>query len=334
MIGMRIAVLGAGGVGAYFGALLARADEDVTLLARGAQLQALRARPLEVSSVLSGDFSVTVRAVDDPQAIGPVDVVLLCVKSYDTHGALPLVAPLLGPNTVTLSLQNGLGGFEALVALAGRDRVLGSVAYINSCIEAPGRVVHRSGPNRIVFGEIDGGASARVSALHEVLRKAGIAAEISRDVMVSLWEKLAVICGYSGVLALTRQTIGVVREDAETRALLRETMAEVVALAQRRGVALPDDLPATQLAYLDRFEPHARSSMDRDLETGRPLEVEALNGWVVRQGRELGVPTPANFAIYAALRPFVHGRALPQVADQRAAPPISSSMRLRSVSRV
>jgi 2-dehydropantoate 2-reductase len=304
---MRFAIIGAGGVGAYFGALLARAGHDVGYVARGAQLEALRSRPLEIECVTVGNFSVKVRAEERPEDLGPADVVLFAVKSYDTDSALPHVRPLLGPNTMVLGLQNGLDGTDRLIEVCGRDRVVGAVCYINCAVERPGLVAHRAGPNRFVFGELGGGKSPRTEALYDAFATTGAKAELHDNVSVGIWTKFTVICGYSGALALGRCGLGVLLEDRAGRELIEGSIDEVVRCGRAKQIALPDDLTARHMKFLDGFERHAYSSMERDLAGGRRLEVDALNGTVVRLGRELGVPTPYNTTTYAALKPFANG---------------------------
>jgi 2-dehydropantoate 2-reductase len=304
---MRIAVVGAGGTGGYFGGLLARAGDDVTFIARGAHLEALRTRGLTLESSLAGTFTVPVQATDDPRGVGPVDLILFCVKTYDTDAAAASVRPLIQPETTLLSLQNGVDNEERIARLSGHPSGMGAVAYVVSAIKAPGLVAQTAGPGKIVLGELGGGKSARTERLRDVLQRAGIAAEVHPDIRAVLWQKFLFICAFSGVTALTRLPIGTVLADPATRALFRGTSEEVEAIARAIGIGLPDDCVEQALATASAVEPWGRGSLYGDLAGGRRLELEGLNGEVVRRGGELGIETPLNFAIYAALRPYVDG---------------------------
>lgn len=304
---MRIAIMGAGGTGGYFGGLLARAGEDVTFIARGAHLEALRSRGLTVRSRLAGDFTLPVQATADPSQIGPVDLILFCVKTYDTETAAEQVRPLIGRDTVVLSVQNGIDNEERLAQTLGAEHVLGAVAYVVAVVEAPGVIAQTAGPGKIVFGELSGGTSPRAQRLLNVFQRAGIAAEVHPEVRVALWEKFLFICGYSGVTAVTRLPIGAALSCPETSALLRGMLTEVDAVARAEGVALPADAVDRAFATAAGMGPEGRSSLYYDLAAGRRLELEALNGTVVRLGRRHGIPTPLNFAVYAALKPYAEG---------------------------
>jgi 2-dehydropantoate 2-reductase len=304
---MRIAVVGAGGTGGYFGGLLARAGDDVTFIARGAHLETLRARGLTLESSLAGTFTVPVQATDDPNEVGPVDLVLFCVKTYDTDAAAASVRPLIQPETTLLSLQNGVDNEERIARLSGHPSGMGAVAYVVSAIKSPGLVAQTAGPGKIVLGELGGGKSGRTERLRDVLQRAGIAAEVHPDIRAVLWQKFLFICAFSGVTALTRLPIGTVLADPATRALFRGTSEEVEAIARAIGIGLPDDCVEQALATASAVEPWGRGSLYGDLAGGRRLELEGLNGEVVRRGGELGIETPLNFAIYAALRPYVDG---------------------------
>jgi 2-dehydropantoate 2-reductase len=304
---MRIAVVGAGGTGGYFGGLLARAGEDVTFIARGAHLEALRTRGLTLESSLAGTFTVPVQATDDPRGVGPVDLILFCVKTYDTDAAAASVRPLIQPETMLLSLQNGVDNEERIARLSGHPSGMGAVAYVVSAIKAPGLVAQTAGPGKIVLGELGGGESARTERLRDALQRAGIAAEVHADIRAVLWQKFLFICAFSGVTALTRLPIGSVLADPATRALFRGTSEEVEAIARAIGIGLPADCVEQALATASAVEPWGRGSLYGDLAGGRRLELEGLNGEVVRRGGEHGIETPLNFAIYAALRPYVDG---------------------------
>ena len=304
---MRIAVVGSGGTGGFFGGLLARAGEEVTFIARGANLEALRSRGLTVKSRLAGEFSLPVRAKDNPDEVGTVDLVLFCVKAYDTDSAAQSIRPLLDADTMLLSLQNGVDNAERIARITGQGAKLGAVAYVVSAIEAPGVVAQTAGPGRIVLGELAGGTSERAQRLHDVLKSAGIGAEIHPEIRIAIWQKFLFICAFSGVTAVTGVPIGPILADPTTHALFRGTLEEAEAVARAGGIELPDDSVEQALVSAASVEPWGRGSLYHDLALQRRLELEALNGEVNRRGREHGIPTPLNFAIYAALKPHVDG---------------------------
>lgn len=304
---MRVAVFGAGGTGGYFGALLAHAGEDVTFIARGAHLDAIRARGLTVKSQMRGDFVVQAAATDDPRQVGPVDLVLFCVKAYDNDSTIPLLPPLIGPDTMVLSVQNGIDNEARIARVIGPKPVMGAIAGVSSVVESPGVIHHKAGPGLIRFGELAGGTSVRTEGLLEVLRRAGIQAELHPDVRVALWEKFLFICGLSGLTALTRLPLGAILGCPETRGLLRGVMEEVESVGRAEAIALPVSCADQALALMEGLDPSVRGSLYYDLAAGRRLELDTLNGTVVRLGRERGVPTPLNFAIYAALKPYADG---------------------------
>ena len=304
---MRIVVIGTGGTGGYFGGLLARAGEDVSFLARGTQLEALRTHGLTVKSRLAGTFSLPVHATSDPQEIGPVDLVLFCVKTYDTGAASEGLHLLMGPETVVLPIQNGIDAAEQLSGEVGMEHLVGGVAYVTSQIESPGVVAQTAGAGSIELGELVGGQSERTERLQQVLRHAGISVQLPPDIRVSLWEKFLFICAFSGVTALTRLPLGQVMAYQETSDLLKAVMKEGEAVSRASGIALPEDIVERHYATLQALEPSAMGSMAFDLLAGRRLEIEALNGTMVRLGKEHNLSLPFNYAIYAALKPYTNG---------------------------
>jgi 2-dehydropantoate 2-reductase len=304
---MRIAVIGAGGTGGYFGGLLAQAGEDVTFIARGVHLGALRRRGLTLESRLAGTFTIPVQATDDPRGVGSVDLILFCVKTYDTDTAAESIRPLIRPDTMLLSLQNGIDNEERIARAAGHTSGIGAVAYVTSVIKGPGVIAQTSGPGKIILGELSGGASARTERLHNVLQRAGITAEVHPEIRLVLWQKFLFICAFSGVTAVSRLPIGAILADPETHDLFQGTSEEVEAVAHASKIDLPADGVEQALATASAAEPSARGSLYHDLAVGRRLELESLNGEVVRRGREHGIETPLNFAIYATLRPYVDG---------------------------
>ena len=304
---MRIVVIGAGGTGGYFGGLLARAGEDVSFLARGTQLEALRTRGLTVKSRLAGTFSLPVHATSDPQEIGAVDLVLFSVKTYDTEAASAGIGHFIGPETVVLPIQNGIDAAEQLSGEVGAQHIVGGVAYVTSQIESPGVIAQIAGAGSIELGELAGGQSERTQRVQQVLRHAGISAQLPPDIRVTLWEKFLLICAFSGVTALTRLPLRQVFAYQVTSALLKAVLKEGEALARAHGIALPVDIVERSYATLQALEPEAMGSMAFDLLAGRRLEIEALNGTMVRLGKEHGMSLPFNATIYAALKPYANG---------------------------
>ena len=309
MAGRRIAILGSGGVGGYYGALLASSGNDVTFIARGAHLAALRERGLQVQSV-HGDLRLeSVQATDDASQVGPVDLVLVAVKTYDLEAAAEAATPLVGPSTAVLPLLNGLDAAERLAAVLGDASILGGLTHISSAVVAPGVIRQVSPLRRITLGERDGTISARAQGVRDVLAATGAEVTLTRQIDVSLWEKYLFIASIGGICCLARQPMGPVLATVETRQLYTEALREIETLARARGVGLPADAVDHALQLTAGFAPHTRPSMLADLEAGHRLELEAMSGTVVRYGREAGVPTPMHWAVYAALKPSAGGAA-------------------------
>jgi 2-dehydropantoate 2-reductase len=303
---MRIAIMGSGGVGGYFGGLLAQAGEEVTFIARGAHLDALRTHGLTVQSPITGDFTCAVVATDDPSTVGEMDLVLCCVKTYDLDTAAAQLAPLVGRHTAVLPLQNGIDSADRLAQILGPAGVLGGVAYVVSTRVAPGVIVHH-GLNKIVFGERHGGTSPRTEQIRDMFHRTAIIGELHPDIRVPLWEKFILLAATGGVMAMTRLAIGPIRTFPETSALFRGVMEEAAAVGRALDVALPEDCVDQHWALVSGLEPSARGSMSHDVMAGRRLELEALNGTVVRLGQQVGIATPLNFVVYAALKPYAEG---------------------------
>jgi 2-dehydropantoate 2-reductase len=300
---MKIAVIGAGGLGGYYGGLLARAGHEVTFIARGVHLAALQEKGLQVKSV-HGDFHVEpVRATDNPKELGPADLVLVCVKTPALDAAARAARPMVGPDTVVMGLQNGIEAPGRIGAAVGMEHVLGAVTWIAANIEAPGVLRQVSTFRRIVLGELDGSISPRLQQTVEALRRMGIAVEATDNIRKVLWTKFVFIAGFSGVGALTRLEVGDYRSLPETRTLMTSLMGEVEALARASGVHVDSDAVGQALAIIDGAAPAMKPSMQRDVEAGRPSELESMVGVVTRKGRELGVPTPTAEMVYAALLP-------------------------------
>ena len=305
---MRIVVLGAGGVGGYFGAKLARAGEDVTFVARGAHLAAIRAAGLRVRSTIEGEAVVTVSAVEDTTGLAPADVVLLTVKAYGTEAVLERARGVVGPDTAVITLQNGVQSVELIDRVLGAGHAVGGAAYIFAVIAAPGVIEHRL-LGRIAFGEMDGRRTPRAERVLAALQKAEIPAELSADIRRVMWEKYLLICAQAGMTALARVPAGVLRAHAPTWAMYRALVEEVAAVGRAEGVALAPDAVDSVMTAADALPPTAYSSLHHDLVNGKPLELEALHGHLVRLGRRHGVPTPMAAAVYAALLPHAAGSA-------------------------
>ena len=314
---MKIAMMGSGGVGGLFGGRLAKAGCDVTFIARGAHLAALREQGLMLENEPQGNIHVPqVKATDDPAQVGPVDLVILSVKLWDTEAAAKQVAPMVGPDTAVLSLQNGVIKDEIMRRVFGDKAVMGGVCYVATHISKPG-TIHQTGTmQRIVVGEYDGSVSKRVKDLHEALVQSGVTAELSTDVRRSIWEKYVFLVGLSATTTSMRRTLGPVRSNPQTRAFLQDLMAEVVAVGRAHGVALTDEFAGSRMAFADSLPADMTSSMHHDLEKGNRLEVDWLSGGVVKLGREKGVPTPCNRAVCDILA-LHSGAAEPKKADAR-----------------
>ena len=300
---MRIAVMGAGGVGGYFGGLLARAGQEVTFVARGAHLDAIKREGLRVASDLSGEFTVRSDATDAPGSVGPVDLVLYTVKMYHNVEAIPAVAPMVGPETVVLTLQNGVGNAEELAAVLGRDRVMVGSAFVQARIAEPGLVQQLGALGRVVFGETYAGLSARGRRLLPVFEEAGWNVELSENVLDTLWRKFIYLAGSGGVNAVTQVPFGEMRSISETRELIREAFREGVEVAKARGAPIGKDVVDWCMTSLDGFPEEGMTSLANDFRNGNRVELEGLTGAVVRMARESGIATPVNDAIYALLKP-------------------------------
>ena len=301
---MRFAVFGVGGVGGYFGGRLAQAGEDVIFIARGAHLRALQTSGLKVES-LDGDFQLQpVQATDDPAGMGAVDVVILGVKAWQVPHAARALRPHIAPHTVVLPLQNGVDAPVQLAAELGAEHVLGGLCQIVSYVVAPGHIRHAGFAPAITFGELDNRRSARVEEIYQAMLRAGVHTTISADIHAAMWLKFLFIASFSGVGAVARAPAGVLRTLPETRALIRQAMAEVYAVARTRGINLSPDAVDKALAAVDSLPADATASMQRDVAAGRPSELEAQNGAVVRLGREAAVAVPTHEFIYGVLRPL------------------------------
>jgi 2-dehydropantoate 2-reductase len=303
---VRIVVVGVGGLGGLYGGLLAKHGEDVTFIARGHSLEALRARGLSVRSSSLGNFTVSVRATDKPEELDPPELVLFCVKTYDLEQAAEEIRPLVGPNTAVLPLLNGIDATARIGRIVGERAVLVGMSYARSTRTAPATIDHMAN-TKIILGEQAGGLSLRVERVAQVLREAGIDVEAHAAPELSLWEKLVAHGAFGGMTALTRLPLGPMLACEETRAMLLEVIREIIAVARARGVAIPTESADRIAAMADGLPPGARPSLLEDLVDGRRLELESITGAIVQAGREVGVPTPMNAAIYAALKPYAEG---------------------------
>jgi 2-dehydropantoate 2-reductase len=304
---MRITIFGAGGVGGYFGAKLARSGCEVGFVARGVHLAAIRETGLHVESQLGDIHLERVRAGDDPAAFGTPDYVFVCVKLWDTEAVAHAIAKIIGPHTAVISFQNGVQRDDRLRTVLGERNVMGGVAYIGTAIARPGVIRHTGTIQRLVFGEFDGSRSERALALFEACTRAGIDAEISADVRCAIWEKFVFIVALSALTSATRKTIGPVRAHPRTRALLLDIMKEAVLVGRAGRVRLPEDYAESRMAFIDSLPAEMTSSMHHDLEAGRRLELDWLSGGVVQLGIELRVPTPMNRALSDILALYAGG---------------------------
>lgn len=303
---MRIVIAGSGGTGGYFGAKLARAGEDVVFLARGAHLQAIRDKGLTVRSAVEGEWTVAADAVDTLAGQDTAELVLFCVKSFDTESAAEAVRPVIGPATVVVSLQNGIDNEAKLARGLGGDHVLGGVAYVFANIQAPGVIAHHQA-GRIVLGETDGRNSQRAAAIAETLGRAGIEADADDSIRSTLWRKYVFLVALAGTTAVTRLPVRFIMEVAETYELWNRQVKEVLALAGAEGVDLGADAMAACHDFLAALGPDNFSSLYHDLAAGKRLELDALHGHAIRLGMKHELPTPTLFAVYASLMPYLDG---------------------------
>lgn len=305
---MRIAIMGAGGVGGYYGGRLAQAGHDVTFIARGEHLRAIREHGL---TLRGGAEEIVIRAdaTDDPKRIAPVDVVLFCVKLFDTEEAARAIAPLLDSGGLCISLQNGVDAQHRINAMLGREAAIGGLAYVSALVESPGVVRYLSQAPSIQFGEADGTLSERSLGFRDACRAAGIPAEVVGDIRAAQWQKFVGLTTNAALTSVVRKPAGVVYRDPDTLALGRAGFAEATAVARALGIDLPPDCVEQNVAKHQSFPPDMYASMYHDLARGRRLEIESLSGLIVRKGRELGIPTPFHSFAYACLKPHADGAA-------------------------
>jgi 2-dehydropantoate 2-reductase len=307
---MRFAILGSGAVGGYFGAKLAKAGQDVTFIARGAHLEAIRNKGLEVRSAKLGDFIVRAAAESDTTRIGPVDVAIVSVKAYDNATALPMLKPLIGPGTVVLTLQNGVDSVDECAAIAGADHVLGGTTYVATALEGPGLIVQTGVHRSIIFGEVFGDTSrisARVQKISDVLASADVHTTPVADARVPIWDKFVYLVAFSGFTGGSRLPIGYGWKYPHFQEMFYACSREIAAIAKAEGVTISPNRFETLQEYMANLPPTTRSSLLIDLEQGKRIEVEALQGAAVRRAAKHGVPVPIVSTLYALLKPWENG---------------------------
>jgi 2-dehydropantoate 2-reductase len=304
---MRIAVVGAGGVGGGFGAALAKAGADVAFIARGAHLAAMKSQGLKVTGPRGDTHLVPTQATDNPADIGKVDIVLFCVKLWDVESAGAHIKPLIGPGTAVIPLQNGIDAPERLIPILGANAVMGGVAQISASIIAPGVIQQVGTFMRMIFGEFDGKRSKRAEDFLVLCLKAGFDATLSEQVLTELWMKFILLASNASIMAATRQPIGKLRDDPDLRPVFLAAWQEVIDVGRARGVALPADALDKILDFTSHAPPAMKASMALDLDRGNRLELPWLGGKVAELGRQLGVPTPTHSMMYAMLKPYVMG---------------------------
>jgi 2-dehydropantoate 2-reductase len=304
---MRIAVIGAGGVGGGFGAALAKAGADVTFIARGTHLAAMKNQGLKVEGGRGETHLVPTRATDDPASIGKVDIVLFCVKLWDVESAGQQIKPLIGPDTAVIPLQNGIDAAERLVPILGRDAVMGGVAQIMASIVGPGLILQVGSFMRMIFGELDGKRSQRGEDFLALCLKAGFDATLSEQILTELWMKFILLAANASIMSVARQPIGKLRDDPDLRTIFVAAYREVFDVGRARGVELPADAVERIREVSSTLPPAMKPSMALDLERGNRLELPWLGGKVVELGRQLGVPTPTHSMMYAMLKPYIMG---------------------------
>jgi 2-dehydropantoate 2-reductase len=308
---MRFAILGSGAVGGYFGAKLAKAGQAVTFIARGAHLDAIRSRGLEIKSAKLGDFVARAAAESDTARVGPVDVVVVAVKAYDNATALPMLEPLIGPDTVVLTLQNGVDSVHDVAAIVGEQHVLGGTTYVATALEAPGLIVQTGVHRSIIMGEVfgdQGAVSARVQRVADVMAAADIQLTAVADGRVPIWDKFVYLVPFSGFTGASRLPIGPIWQHPHAREMFYAASREVAAIAKAEGVTISPNRFETLEEYMRNIPPTTRSSLLIDLEQGKRIEVEALQGAAVRRAAKHDVPVPIVSTLYALLKPWEGGR--------------------------
>jgi len=304
---MRIAVVGAGGVGGGFGAALAKAGADVTFIARGAHLAAMKSHGLKIQGGRGETHLVPTKATDDPADVGTVDIVLFCVKLWDVESAGQHIKPLVGAGTAVIPLQNGIDAAERLIPILGSNAVMGGVAQISASITGPGLIQQVGTFMRMIFGELDGKRSQRSEDFLALCLKAGFDATLSEQILTDLWMKFILLATNASITAATRQPIGRLRDDPDIRPIFMAAYQEIIDVGRARGITLPADAREKIVEFNAHAPPTMKASMALDLDRGNRLELPWLGGKVVQLGRELGVPTPTHTTLYAMLKPYIMG---------------------------
>jgi 2-dehydropantoate 2-reductase len=304
---MKIAVMGTGGMGAYYGANLAAAGQDVSFIARGAHLEAIRRDGLMLTGDAGDRLIKPAVASDNPSEIGPVDAVLFCVKLYDVETAAAAIRPLLRDDTLVISVLNGVDGPARIASVIGTGHVLGGVAYASAVIEAPGVVGYKSTMASLVIGELDGRQSARALAFRDACEKAAFTCKVSDNILGVLWDKFTLLATNASLCGVCRLPVAAIYGEPSLEELARGMMQEIVTLARALGVAISEDIVDSCVARSKTFPPDMYTSMYHDLARGRPMELEGLSGQVVNLGHELGIATPYHQSLYACLKPFMNG---------------------------
>jgi 2-dehydropantoate 2-reductase len=304
---MRIAVVGAGGVGGGFGAALAKAGADVTFIARGAHLAAMKSQGLKIQGGRGETHLVPTKATENPAEIGPVDIVLFCVKLWDVESAGEAIKPLVGPDTAVIPLQNGIDAAERLIPILGPRAVMGGVAQISASIVAPGVIQQVGTFMRMIFGELDGKRSKRAEDFFALCQKAGFDVTLSEQILTDLWMKFILLACNASITAATRQPLGKLREDPDLRPIMTAAFQETIDIGRAKGVTLPADALAKILDFVGHAPPAMKASMALDLDRGNRLELPWLGGKVVELGRQLKIPTPVHGVMYAVLKPYIMG---------------------------
>ncbi len=300
--------MGSGGLGGYFGFRLARAGNDVHFIARGARLDAMRQNGLRLTTS-DEDSTLQVKASENPEDAGTAELVLFCVKTYDTASAAKSISPILERGSSILTLQNGIENFDQISDVVGSDLVLPGIALIGSEVQVPGVIHVMTQIRKVVFGEISGQKTPRTERINDTFRSAGIDSEISTDISKLLWQKMIWICGSAGMTSIIRLPIGKLMFYPETREMFKQIMEEVDEVAKAKGIDVGRNYVQNRIDFADHLEKNTTASMMRDLLAGRKLELDALNGTVIRMGKEHGIATPMNWAVYTALKPYVNGPA-------------------------
>jgi 2-dehydropantoate 2-reductase len=308
---MRIAIIGAGGIGSIYGAALAKAGAEVTFVCRGAHLAAIREKGLKIEGDRGETLVQPAQATDDPATIGPVDYAIFCVKLWDVESAGAAIKPIVGPGTAVIPQQNGVDAHQRLIPILGREAVMGGTAWVTGSIVAPGVVRQTGTYQRLIYGELDGSISERGKRLAEMCAKAGFDGEFEEDVLAAIWNKFIGLVPLSGVNSLTRLPLGLYRADPDLWALCEATLQETVAVGRAEGVNLAPDVVETVTAQLRSMPDHHMTSMCNDLLRGNRIELPWFAGKVVELGRRHGIPTPANSFIYAALKLYGNGPPVP-----------------------